>query len=51
MGAFLAARISTDAISVVFGLVLLCSAWLSLRARRKRPGADRSDPLAVLSTR
>jgi uncharacterized membrane protein YfcA len=47
MGAFLAARISTDAIAVVFGLVLLHSAWLSVRARRERPGADRSDPLAV----
>jgi uncharacterized protein len=47
MGAFLAARISTGAIAVVFGLVLLHSAWLSLRARRERPDADRSDPLAV----
>src|SRR6266536_5143357 len=47
MGAFLAARISTGAIAVVFGLVLLHSAWLSVRARRERPGADRSDPLAV----
>jgi uncharacterized membrane protein YfcA len=47
MGAFLAARISTGAIAVVFGLALLLSAWLSLRARREGPGADRSDPLAV----
>jgi uncharacterized membrane protein YfcA len=47
MGAFLAARISTGAIAVVFGLVLLHSAWLSVRARRESPGADRSDPLAV----
>lgn len=47
LGAFLAARASTGAIAVVFGLVLLHSAWLSVRARRERPGADRSDPLAV----
>ena len=47
IGAFLAARISTGAIALVFGLVLLHSAWLSVRARRERPGADRSDPLAV----
>jgi hypothetical protein len=47
MGAFLAARISTGVIAVVFGLVLLHSAWLSLRARRARRGEDRSDPLAV----
>jgi uncharacterized protein len=47
LGAFLAARISTGAVAVVFGLVLLHSAWLSLRARRERRGADRSDPLAV----
>jgi len=42
---FLAARISTSAIAVVFGLVLLHSAWLSVRARRERPYADRSDSL------
>jgi uncharacterized protein len=47
LGAFLAARISTGAIAVVFGLVLLHSAWLSLRARRQDPDADRSDLLAV----
>jgi uncharacterized protein len=47
MGAFLAARVSTGAIAVVFGLVLLHSGWLSLKARRERRGADRSDPLAV----
>jgi uncharacterized membrane protein YfcA len=47
MGAFLAARISTGAIAVVFGLVLLHSAWLTVRARRQRPEADHSDPLAM----
>jgi uncharacterized protein len=47
MGAFLAARISTGAIAVVFGLVLLHSAWLSLKARRERPDADHYDALAT----
>ncbi len=47
LGAFLAARISTGAVAVAFGVVLLHSAWLSVRARRERPGADRSDSLAV----
>jgi uncharacterized membrane protein YfcA len=47
LGAFLAARISTGVIAVVFGVTLLHSAWLSVRARRERPGADRSDSLAV----
>jgi uncharacterized membrane protein YfcA len=46
-GAFLAARISTGAIAVVFGLVLLHSAWLTVRARRQRPEADHSDSLAM----
>lgn len=45
-GAFLAARISTGVIAVVFGLVLLHSAWLTVRARQ-HPDADRSDSLAV----
>jgi uncharacterized protein len=47
LGASLAARISTGAIAVVFGLVLLHSAWLSARARRERPDTDHSDSLAA----
>jgi uncharacterized membrane protein YfcA len=47
MGAFLAARVSTGAIAVVFGLVLLHSVWLSVRGRRERPVAGRSDSLAM----
>jgi uncharacterized membrane protein YfcA len=47
LGAFLAARISAGAIAVVFGLMLLHSAWLSARARRERPDADHSDALAM----
>jgi uncharacterized membrane protein YfcA len=47
VGAFLASRIPTGVIAVVFGVMLLHSAWLSVRARRERPEADRSDPLAA----
>lgn len=43
LGAFLAGRITTGAIAVIFGLVLLHSAWLSAKARRERPGANGLD--------
>src|SRR5271168_5243880 len=45
LGALLAARISTHALAVVFGLVLLQAAYQSFR---HKPGAetDKSDPLA-----
>lgn len=46
-GAFLAARVSTGAIAVVFGLVLLFSAYLSSRPRAARPGDATPDPLAT----
>lgn len=46
-GAFLAARVSTGAIAVVFGIVLLFSAYLSLRPRVDRPGDATPDPLAT----
>ncbi len=36
LGAFLAGWISTSALAVIFGLVLLHSAWLSSRPRRDR---------------
>jgi uncharacterized protein len=46
LGAFLAARVSTHALAVVFGLVLLQAAYQSFR---HKPGAetDKSDPLAT----
>ncbi|MGB6831000.1 MAG: sulfite exporter TauE/SafE family protein [Terracidiphilus sp.] len=46
VGAFLAARVSTHALAIVFGLVLLQAAWQSFR---HKPGAetDQSDPLAT----
>lgn len=47
-GAFLATDVikSTAALSIVFGAVLLLSAYLSLRPKAERPGADAPDPLA-----
>jgi uncharacterized membrane protein YfcA len=46
-GAFLAAKILPDAIAVVFGLVLLISAFLSSQHRAENGGADRPDSLAT----
>ncbi len=48
-GAWLVAsgRASKDVIAVVFGLVLLFSAFLSGRHRKERPADNRPDPLAV----
>jgi len=46
-GALLAARISTGAISLIFGLVLLYSAYASSRPRRERADDRRPDPLAT----
>jgi len=48
VGAALAARVSTAAIAVVFGLVLIYSAYLSERPRHRQPRDDQSDPLARL---
>ncbi len=45
-GAMLAARISTGAISLIFGVVLLYSAYASSRPRRGRSDDRRPDPLA-----
>jgi uncharacterized membrane protein YfcA len=46
-GAFLAAAIAPEAIAVVFGVVLLVSAYLSSRPRPERIDNDPPDPLAV----
>ena len=46
-GALLAVRISTNAISVIFGLALIYSAYASSRARGERRGDGRLDPLAT----
>ena len=47
LGAFLAAHIPAPAIAVIFGVVLLASAYLSLRPPRPLPEAERPDPLAT----
>jgi uncharacterized membrane protein YfcA len=48
VGAFLAAFISTKALAVIFGVMLLYSAYLS---RRPRPRAERNSPPDPLATR
>ncbi len=48
VGAFLAAFISTKALAVIFGVMLLYSAYLS---RKPRPRAQRNLPPAPLATR
>jgi len=46
-GAFLAAYVPTQSLAVVFGVVLLISAYLSLRPRRARPEDDKPNWLAT----
>ena len=46
-GAFLAASVSTTAIGIIFGLVLLYSAYLSIRTPAEVPGDDQPDTLAT----
>ncbi len=45
-GAFIAAKVSTNAIAVVFGLVLLYSAYLSIKKRSDREAGGPVDPIA-----
>ncbi|HEX5236043.1 MAG TPA: sulfite exporter TauE/SafE family protein [Silvibacterium sp.] len=45
-GAYLTARVSTHAIGLVFGLVLLYSAFASLRKKQAHAGTAKKDPLA-----
>jgi uncharacterized membrane protein YfcA len=47
LGATLAAYISGSSIAVIFGVVLLASAYLSLRKRQDPSGDDQPDPLAT----
>ena len=46
-GAVLATRISTNAISIIFGLALMYSAYASSRPRRARQGGCQPNPLAT----
>ncbi len=48
VGAALATKVPTAAIAVIFGLVLIYSAYLSNRPQRKRPEDNQPDPLATL---
>ncbi len=47
LGAYLAAYISTNAIAVIFGVVLIYSAWVSRKPRAAAARALPSDPLAT----
>jgi len=47
LGAFLNTRVPTPALAVIFGLVLLYSAYLSARPHHDQPAAEQPDPLAV----
>src|SRR5579884_2487872 len=46
-GAFLTTIIDPRGISIIFGMVLLISAYLARRSRRERGVKDVADPLAV----
>jgi uncharacterized membrane protein YfcA len=48
VGASLAARLPTSSIAVIFGIVLLYSAYVSGRAPREHTGSDQPDRLATL---
>ena len=45
-GAIVAAKMSTSVIAVIFGMVLLFSAYFSGRPRPERPGEEQPDALA-----
>jgi uncharacterized membrane protein YfcA len=47
MGAYLALKVSTPAIAIIFGSVLLYSAYLSSRQHHPDPEDDQPDPLAT----
>ena len=46
-GAYLATRVSTHSIAIVFGIVLLYSAFASFRGRKKLEAVTKPNPLAV----
>jgi uncharacterized membrane protein YfcA len=46
IGAFLATKIPTDAIAVIFGVILIFSAWMSSREHREHREKHRSHPWA-----
>lgn len=46
LGAYLVAQISTNLIAIIFGIVLLISAYLSSRPRKNRSSEEQANPLA-----
>lgn len=46
-GAYLANIIPTQALSIIFGIVLLLSAYLSVRTLPRQHGTEKADPLAA----
>jgi uncharacterized membrane protein YfcA len=46
-GAYLAAKVTPNGIAIIFGLVLLYSAYLASKHREERPKNDAPDPLAT----
>ena len=46
-GAFLAAWIAPRTIGVVFGVILILSAWLSVQPKTEDPSGEKPDPLAI----
>jgi uncharacterized membrane protein YfcA len=46
LGAFIAAKMSTGVVAIIFGMVLMYSAYLSSRPRREVAGADQAERLA-----
>jgi len=46
-GAFIATRVSTSTIAIVFGFVLLYSAYLSVRSQPPHQMEDKQDPVAM----
>jgi uncharacterized membrane protein YfcA len=47
IGAYLALKVSTPAIATIFGIVLLYSAYLSIRPQKALPEDEHPDPLAT----
>ncbi len=47
VGAFWAARLPTSIISIIFGIILIYSSYLSSRHRQRRQDIDQPDPLAT----
>src|SRR6059058_1314812 len=47
LGAYLIAKVTGNSIGIIFGMVLLYSAWVSLDKLHDVPPASKADPLAL----